>query len=148
MATEIRRLVFSHAESTRAINEFGKKFGMHFPEGKIIRAVFAGIAEYEFHSMKQFKPAIHSDYNVEGKEKSVILTYFDEKTLEHKFFNVTADFVSGALIEYCLANKIILPKAAKKTVDVTEFNIALDIHHEALTQETRSGGPSVLSLEE
>lgn len=146
MATEIRRLVFSHAESTRALEVFGKKYDMSFPEGKIIRAKFAGNAEYEFHSMKQFKSTIHRDYNVEGRPSSVIVTYFDEKTLEHKFFNLTADFVSGALIEYCIANKIMLPKGAKKALDVTEFNICLDINYDNETEESKASG--LLSMED
>lgn len=145
MATEIRRLVFSHAESTKALLDFGKKYEVAFPEGKIIRAKFAGTAEYEFHSMKQFKSNLHRDYNVEGRPSSVIITFFDEKTLEHKFFNLTADFVSGALIEYCISNKIMLPKAAKKQLDVTEFNICLDVNYDNETAESRS---SSLTLEE
>lgn len=146
MATEIRRLVFSHAESTRALEVFGKKYDMYFPEGKIIRAKFAGNAEYEFHSMKQFKSSIHRDYNVEGRPSSVIVTYFDEKTLEHKFFNLTADFVSGALIEYCISNKIMLPKGAKKALDVTEFNICLDINYDNETEESKASG--LLAMED
>lgn len=138
MASEIRRLVFSHSESTKALQVFGEKYDVAFPEGKIIRAKFAGTAEYEFHSMKQFKSAIHRDYNVEGKPSSVIVTYFDEKTFEHKFFNLTADFVSGALIEYCIRNKIMLPKAAKKSLDITEFNICLDINFDNETEESKT----------
>lgn len=143
MATEVRRLVFSHAESTKALHDFGKAYNMTFPEGKVIRCVFAGTAEYEFHSMKQFKSSVATDYNIEGKEKAVIVTFFDEKTLEHKFFNLTADFVSGALIEYCINNKIMMPKAAKKNVDVTEFNICLDIHLDNLTSESQTGALSM-----
>lgn len=145
MATEIRRLVFSHAESTKALEDFGKKYDVAFPEGKIIRAKFAGTAEYEFHSMKKFQSSLHRDYNVEDRPSSVIITYFDEKTLEHKFFNLTADFVSGALIEYCIANRIMMPKAAKKHLDVTEFNICLDINFDNETAESKS---SSLTLEE
>lgn len=136
MATEIRRLVFSHAESTKALEDFGKKYNIQFPTGKIIRAKFAGTAEYEFHSMKQLKTSIHKDYNVEGKASSVIITYFDDKTFEHKFFNLTADFISGALIEYCIANKIMLPKTSKKSLDITEFNICLDINFDNTTPES------------
>jgi len=137
MATEIRRLVFTHSESTKALEAFGKKYDVTFPVGKIIRAKFAGTAEYEFHSMKQFKTSIHNDYNVEGQASSIIVTYFDEKTLEHKFFNLTADFISGALIEYCTANKIMLPKSAKKSLDITEFNICLDVKYDNITTESQ-----------
>lgn len=138
MATEIRRLVFSHAESTKALQDFGEKYKVQFPQGRVIRAKFASIAEYEFHSMKQFQTSLHKDYNVEGQPLSVIVTFFDEKTLEHKFFNLTADFITEALIEYCINNKIMLPKTAKKKLDISEFNICLDINYDNVTPESRA----------
>lgn len=131
MPKEIRRLVFSHAESTNAIVEYGKKFNMSFPKGQIIRAKFAGVAEYEFHTMKDFKSPVHRTYNVQEKQSAVIITFFDEMTFEHKYFNLTADFVSAAMIEFCLHNKIMLPRAASKSLDLTEFNICLDVNFES-----------------
>lgn len=133
MATEIRRLTFSHSESTAAMRDYGNKNDVKFPDGKIIRARFAGSAEYEFHSMKQIKSPIHGDYNVKENPRAITLTFFDEKTLEQKYYNLTADFVSSAIIEYCIANKIMLPKKAEKRLDVTEFNICLDINMESYT---------------
>ena len=138
MATEIRRLIFSHAESTAALTSYGKKVDLKFPQGKIIRARFAGSAEYEFHSMKQVKFPIEGDYNVKDSARAVTLTFFDEKTLEQKYYNVTADFISSALIEYCIANKIMLPKAAEKRLEMTEFNICLDIGMENKTEQTEA----------
>jgi len=134
MAIEIRRLIFSHSESTAAVREYGNKNNVSFPDGKIIRARFTGTAEYEFHSMKDFKSPIQGDYNVKDSPRAVTLTFFDEKTLEQKFYNLTADFVSSALIEYSIANKIMLPKQAEKRLDVTEFNICLDINMENPTE--------------
>lgn len=133
MATEIRRLIFSHSESTAAVKEYGKKNNVNFPEGKIIRARFTGTAEYEFHSMKGVKSPIQGDYNVKDSPRAITLTFFDEKTMEQKFYNMTADFVSSALIEYCVLNKIMMPKKAEKHLDVTEFNICLDINMENTT---------------
>lgn len=133
MATEIRRLIFSHSESTAAVKEYGNKNNVQFPDGKIIRARFTGSAEYEFHSMKDVKSVIQGDYNVKDNPRAVTLTFFDEKTLEQKFYNLTADFVSSALIEYCIANKIMMAKRAEKRLDVTEFNICLDISMESVT---------------
>ncbi len=133
MATEIRRLIFSHSESTAAIKSYGNKNNVSFPEGKIIRARFTGTAEYEFHSMKGMKSSIQGEYNVKDSPRAITLTFFDEKTLEQKFYNMTADFVSSALIEYCVENKIMMPKKAEKTLDVTEFNICLDISMETVT---------------
>lgn len=133
MPKEVRRLVFSHAESTHAILEYGQKFNMSFPKGKIIRAKFAGTAEYEFHTMKDFKSPVHRTYNVQKRESSVIVTFFDEETFEHKYFNLTADFIATALIEFCLQNKVMLPRSSSKELDLTEFNICLDIKFENRT---------------
>ncbi|GEM_PF-1009228 len=144
MATEIRRLIFSHSETTTAIRNAGAAHGMKFPEGRIIRARYAGNAEYEFHSMKSFKAPIQGDYNVKETPKAITLTFFDEKTFEQKFINLTADFISAALIEYCINNKIMMPKNAEKILDLTEFNVCMDINLESMTE---SGG-SPLKLDE
>jgi hypothetical protein len=78
--------------------------------------------------------------------RALTLTFFDEKTLEQKFYNLTSDFVSSALVEYCLTNKIMMPKSAEKRLDVTEFNICLDINMENFTRgDTPNQG---LALEE
>ncbi len=138
MPREIRRLVFTYQEATIAITEYGKKYNISFPKGRIIHAKFASVSEYELHNMKEFKSPIHRTYNVKEKRSAVIITFFDEDTLEHKYFNLTADFISAALIEYSLNNKIMLPKNASKEMDVTEFNICLDINYENyLTPENK-----------
>lgn len=133
MPKEVRRLVFTHTESTQAIVEYGKKFNITFPKGRVIRAKFAGTAEFEFHTMKDFKSPVHRTYNVQEKHSAVIVTFFDEETFEHKYFNLTADFISAALIEFSIKNKIMLPRNAVKELDVTEFNICLDINFENQT---------------
>jgi hypothetical protein len=139
MATEIRRLIFSHSETTSAIRTYGTSLGMKFPDGRVIRARYAGNAEYEFHTLKQFKAPIQGDYNVRETPKAITLTFFDEKTFEQKFINLTADFISAALIEYCIQNKIMMPKNAEKNLDLTEFNVCLDINLENLTEN--ASGP-------
>lgn len=145
MPHEIRRIVFSHIESTQALVAYGKKFSMAFASGNIIRANFAGTSEYEFHSMKQHQSTVQTQYNIEQKPKSVIVTFFDAKTLEHKYFNLTADFISSALIEYCIEHKIVLPKTARKSLDITEFNIVLDV---ASDGSHGTSSTSSLSLED
>lgn len=151
MPQELRRIVFTHLESTEALINYGKKFSMTFSAGNIIRATFAGTSEYELHSMKKHQNPIQQQYNVESKGRSVIVTFFDSKTFEHKYFNLTADFISSALIEYCIANKIMLPKAAQKNLDITEFNIVLDVAIDASkggNTDPFGGSASSLSLED
>jgi hypothetical protein len=147
MPKEIRRIVFLHNESTAALADYGRKFDMTFPNGNIIKATFAGMAEYELHSMKQHENPIQQQYNIEQKPRAVIVTYFDTKTLEHKYFNLTADFISSALIEYCIANKIMLPKKAKKSLDISEFNIVLDVSTDG-PREEGFANTSILQLED
>ncbi|MFA7275786.1 MAG: hypothetical protein WC043_03175 [Pseudobdellovibrionaceae bacterium] len=146
MATEIRRLIFTHSESTSAIRTFGETHGITFPDGRIVRARYAGSAEYEFHSMKTFKPTTQNSYNIKENPRAVTLAFFDESTFEQKFYNLTADFVTAALIEYCIANKIMMPKQAEKKLDFTEFNICLDISLENKTAS--SPNDTLLSLED
>jgi hypothetical protein len=57
---------------------------------------------------------------------------------------VKADFVSAAMIEYCIANKVMLPKSGAKTIDITEFNICLDITMDIKVEAEEA----VLSLED
>ncbi len=148
MPQEVRRIVFSHNESTEALVSYGKKFDMNFSSGIIIRASFAGTSEYEHHSMKQHQSSVQKQYNIEQKPKSVIVTFFDAKTLEHKYFNLTADFISSALIEYCIENRIILPKQAKKSLDISEFNIVLDVATDAMQRNSEGSIVSGLQLED
>ena len=132
MPTEIRRIVFLHTESTAAIIAYGQRFNMSFPQGKIIRASFTNKVDYESLNSQQFQSPTNNQYNVEQKPRAVIITFFDEKSLEHKFVNLTSDFISGALIEYCVNNKIMIPKTSRKSLDITEFNLCLDIHIEQI----------------
>lgn len=138
MAIEIRRLIFSHNEAIEAIKAYGTKNNITFPDGKIVRVKFAGPAESEINTFKQIKPEIRTHYNVKEDRRAVILTIFSEKTLEQKYFNLSAGFISIALIEYCIDYKIILPKDAEKTLDLTEFNICLDISHDSFTEDDTS----------
>ena len=138
MAIEIRRLIFNHNEAIEAIKAYGAKNSINFPNGKIIRAKFAGLAEYEITAFKQVKSEAQNDYNVKDDPRAVILTLFSEETLEQKYFNLTANFISIALIEYCMSHKIMLPKDAQKSLDMTDFNICLDISRDNFTEVDKS----------
>ncbi|HAJ90758.1 MAG TPA: hypothetical protein DCM27_07090 [Rhodospirillaceae bacterium] len=146
MAIEIRRLIFNQSEAIEAIKAYGTKNGITFPDGKIVRAKFAGAAEYEINILKQIKSEITADHNVKEDSRAVILTIFSEETLEQKYFNLTSNFISAALIEYCIKHKIMLPKDAEKSLDITDFNICLDISRDSFTDEDQS--TTRLSLED
>ncbi len=145
MPREIRRIIFTQDEATEALSNYGNKFNMTFPSGKVIKVNFGASTEYDQHPMKSFQSTLHRQYNIEQKPRATIVTFFDSTTLEHKYFNLTADFISSALIEYCIEHKIMLPKAARKTLDIAEFNLVLDIMPEQ--NDPRPGGAE-LSLED
>lgn len=135
MPKEVRRLIFSHAESFQAMSSYGERLDMVFPTGRIIRANFAGLAEFEMHTQKEAMQEIAKKQNIARMESAVIVTFFDESTFEHRQFNLTADFISAALVEYCIEHKIMMPRQAKKILDLTEFNICLDVIFESETIE-------------
>lgn len=134
MPKEVRRLIFSHAESTEALATYGRRFDMFFPQGRVILTTYAASAENEAppHGRAP-RPATH---NVTGVRRMITVTYFDEVRFEHRHFNLTSDFIAEALIEYCIAARIMIPRHAEKELDVTEFNLCLDISFE---KETTTG---------
>ena len=134
MAIEIRRLMFTYPEAMSAIHAYGEKNKIDFPAGRIVRAQYAGNAEYEINPLKQIKSELQNDYNIKDNPRSVILTIFSDKTLEQKYLNLTANFISIALIEYCIKHKIMLPKDAEKSLDFSDFSICLDINKNAFTE--------------
>lgn len=145
MAIEIRRLIFTHTEAMDAIKTYAAQNGINLPNGKIVRAQFAGSAEYEINNLKQMKSDMQGAYNVKENPRAIILTIFSEDTLEQKYFNLTADFISIALIEYCIKHKIMLPKDAEKSLDLTDFNICLDISRDSFTDGDKSDGRLTLA---
>jgi hypothetical protein len=146
MATEIRRLLFTNAETMDAITSYAKKNNINFSDGRIIRAKFAGGIEYEIASLNQIKSEFQSDYNIKNDKRTVTLTVFRDDTLEQKYFNLTANFISSALIEYCMKNKIMLPRDSEKSLDLSDFNICLDIGKHIETEKDSTDG--LLKLED
>ena len=129
MPSEIRRLMFFHTELFDALTAYGKELGYNFPGVKIIAAKLASQAEYDFHTQKTFKTPLSQEYNINDMKNSVVVTFFDEKTFEHKYYNLPSRFISEALIEYCLAEKIPLPRDSKKkqVSNVVASNISIDL---------------------
>ncbi len=128
MPSEIRRMVFFHSELADALRDFGKNYDVEFPDGKVIKASLASKAEYELHTqVSQPAMPLAKEYNVKQLSNSIIVTFFDEASFSHKYFNLASDFISSALIHFCIQRKIPIPKAGRKKLDVTEFNICMDI---------------------
>ena len=129
MPKEVRRIVFSHSETASALISYGKKFNMIFPEnGKLLKVVYSTAPEFDISAIKQMQ---ESHQTADPKPRPIILTFFDHKTLEHKYFTLPDEFILSALKEYCMEQKILLPKTAKKSLDLTEFNVVLDLSSES-----------------
>ena len=117
MPFETRRIMFNYDETLQALLAYGSKYNMSFPEGKIAKVTDANPKEYAFNPLKKFR---------EGDALPIIVSFFQEGH-EHKYVTLTTEFILGALVEYCLNNKIMLPKSAHKEIEVIEFHIALEV---------------------
>ncbi len=127
MPSEIRRLVFYYSELSEALVNQAPEYGVKFPKGKITKAKIAGGIDNEIHTQKFQTNELSKEYNLNDDPKAIIVTFFNEDTFEHKYFSLSSEFVSSALIKYCIDRSIPLPRAGKKKIDITEFNICLDI---------------------
>ena len=102
MPTEIRRLVFSNAEFYAALDQYLSRTGTNLPTGTI--AKIQG-------------DAIHDTLQI------------DVRCTDKPVGSVTlqARQVGGALISYCITNKIPLPRGFAKSLIITGDNIALEM---------------------
>lgn len=143
MVQEIRRLIFSHAETLASLKEDEANPLPNIPEGKVIRANYVGSGSFAPHTPTA-RPGYSRDLapppKSSDKSRIITLTIYDEFSFEQKYFNVSEDTLSQALITYCRKNKIMIPKNAIKTLELTEFNFCLDIN---LDNTTESGGVSL-----
>ena len=135
MPFETRRIMFNYDEVHSAIITYGQKYNMNFPEGKLTKVTDANPKEYAFNPMKKFRDGEHE------KSLPLIFSFFMSETGDHKYINLNKDFVQGALVDYCIEHKIMLPKDHYKSIDVIEFHVALD-----LTDQKPSEAKTSLSL--
>lgn len=143
MPKEIRRLAFTHSEATEALNDYCKKNKIELPEGQILHARFASLEEEKSKSIALKHDDVFRTYNAKPSKNAVILTFYQDKKMSNTYFNIKADIVTTSLIEHCLSNNIMLPKSGAKILDITEFNLCLDINMKISTGDEVS-----LSLEE
>ena len=60
MPSEVRRLVFFHAEMTEALKNFGETYDVAFPDGNMIKAALSGDTNHEVHTQKQINVCFRS----------------------------------------------------------------------------------------
>ena len=134
MPKEIRRLSFSHNEAKEALKQYSDRFSVTLPEGKMLHARFENKNAEE--SAPQFIEGVSSTPPAQKRNRTIVVTFFAKPSMEHRYYNLTEEFVTAALIQYCIVNKIMMPKDAKKTLDITDFNLCLDIDFSFATNDT------------
>lgn len=103
MPTEVRRLVFSNTELYAALDQYLSRTGTKLPVGSIVQIR---------------ADAVHDSIQIDvchGGSKSVDIV------------KLQARQVGGALIGYCIANQIPLPRGFGKSLIITGDNIALEM---------------------
>lgn len=121
MPFETRRVMFNYEELQEAISIYGQKYNMSFPDGKLAKVTDSSPKEYAFNPMQKFRIT-------EGEKATpLIFSFFIPSTNEHKYINLTRDFVVESMVDYCINHKIMLPKNHHKAVEVIEFLVALDL---------------------
>ncbi len=134
MPNEIRRLAFSYAETLSALRSYGERFQVKMPKGSLLHARFAAVDEEKEATGHQDHKALFKAYNVRQNRSNLVLTFYNDKDDSHTPYILTADFVTAALIQYCLGEDIMLPKSARKTLDITDFQLCLDMEMDIRTQ--------------
>lgn len=104
MPTEYRRVVFPNRELRQALVQYGDPNGAQFPPGEIISVTLP-----------------------EGVGDTVQVTVLDTA----RNITFTADFpvarIAAALINFCIQNKVPIPKKGRKSLRLMGDNLALDI---------------------
>ncbi len=121
MPFETRRIIFNYTELKEAVISYGKKYNMAFPNGEIGKVTDSNPKDYSFNPLKKFRDT------AQNIDSNFIITFILPVTSEHKYINLPNEFMVGALVEYCLDHKIILPRDVLKIVDVIEFGITLEM---------------------
>ncbi|HZS82467.1 MAG TPA: hypothetical protein VFA50_06330 [Stellaceae bacterium] len=112
MPTELRRIVFSNEELRQALNTQRIEGRLVIPFGQIQSASF-----------------------MEKTRGDVLLKIYDNNADKHHEVVLGNTFVAAALMSYCIAARIPLPRNAKKSISISGDNVALDLRTEAKAGE-------------
>ena len=144
MPEEIRRIRFTFAETAQALNDYARDHGIRLPEGHITRARLGKKAKHEIHTMREHTGRVQQDHNVSEADDDIIITFFDDSAMQHNALNLSKAVIAAVLIDYCIDNKILLPKQAQKSIAVDELYICMDIELSSASDKDAA----ILSLEE
>ncbi len=136
MPHEIRRIVFTNAETAKALNAYNAGRNLKLPKGRIIKTKIASENDSYDPGPERIPVTMQEKYHIRKNKKSVTITFFNEDTFEHLDYHLRADVITAMLIDFCLAEGIIIPSAGEKDLGTTELNIALDIMLDSATKES------------
>jgi hypothetical protein len=104
MPTEYRKIVFTNQEAANAIHAHARRSKVEIPVGDIL--------SYDF---------------TQPPEEMLLLTMRPPGDAPNVSVRLESSFIAAALIAYCIAHKIPLPKAAKKSISIQGSSVALDL---------------------
>ena len=139
MPKDIRRLVFDYDEVTEALKGYAHDQGVEIPSGKVVKLTLSERDVQVASLISEKHSAFLENYNIGVENQSAIITFFDKTDPEkqNQYFPTNTDFVTAALIDYCIKHPDIrIPKDGKKNVAKTEFNICLDIFFDVTPEKS------------
>mgnify|MGYP006437125101 CR=1 FL=1 len=144
MPKEIRRILFNFSEATQALRDYAHNHDIWLPEGRLARVQHGKKNKHEPHTMRSYARKIQDEQNLSDAGDDIVISFFDESSLDHNYANLSKALIAAALIDYCIANKILLPKEAQKTIGIDELHIFMDIQLNTVSDDDAP----ILSLEE
>jgi len=106
--TELRRIVFTNDELRQALD-----------------------AHIIYQQSKKLPMGLITSAKLSPDQTKVVLGMYDPRTETKHLLEVSAGHAAAALLRYCFAHRVPLPKDATKSLIVSGDNIALDIRREA-----------------
>lgn len=139
MPKDIRRLVFSNAEVTKAIQDYGTDQETEIPSGKVVKLTISDRESSANFFLSDKHTSFLENYNIDKKSHSAIVTFHDvtKEEQQNSYLTTNTEFITAALIDFCLRHPDIrIPKKGKKNVAKTDFNICLDIYFNVDPEDT------------
>ena len=104
MPTELRRLIFSRDELAAAIAHYNKESPNGMPSGHVM---YCKISQNE--------------------DLQITVKILPDGESDVQTVELTTDTVASALMQYCLANKIPMPRKSHKTLQAIAGNIEMNL---------------------
>jgi hypothetical protein len=104
MPTELRRIVFTNDELRQALSNQRVEGRPVIPFGQIQSANF-----------------------LEESRAELLIKIYDHSSDKHHEAVLSSTVVAAALMSYCIAQRVPLPRSARKSIAISGDNVALDL---------------------